>query len=438
MKPNQVKKMLLNQINRVAKKPEDYCTNPKHDFTRKRKLPFKQLLKGIIGLGGGTLSKELLNMFNCSANAASVSAFVQQRNKIKPEAFESIFKSFTTDLSTDFNEDLRILAVDGSDIHIPTNPKDVDSFFPGTDGKKPYNLLHLNAMYDLNHQIYTDVVIQKAKKVNEYKAFVDMVDCSDIKNALVIADRGYESYNNMAHIQEKGWKFLIRIKEGSHGIKKGLDLPLQPSFDVDITLKLTRKQTKETKALFKDRNHYKLIPSNTTFDYLPVKNKKHEKTQFYELKFRIVRFQITEDTFETILTNLEREQYTPEKLKQLYAARWGIETSFRDLKYTMGLLNFHSKKVMCIQQEIYAHLIMYNFAEMITSYVVIKNKQRKYTYKANFSVAAHMCRLFYHEKTTSPDLEAVIARNIIPIRPDRHRQRNLNGKTYSGFLYRIA
>lgn len=62
------------------------------------------------------------------------------------------------------------------------------------------------------------------------------------------------------------------------------------------------------------------------------------------------------------------------------------------------MLDFHSKKVMCIHQEIYAHLIMYNFAEMITSHVVIEKKQRKYIFKANFSIAVHMCRLFYQEK----------------------------------------
>lgn len=102
------------------------------------------------------------------------------------------------------------------------------------------------------------------------------------------------------------------------------------------------------------------------------------------------------------------------------------------------MLNFHSKKVMCIQQEIYAHLIMYNFAEMITSHVVIEKKQRKHTYKANFSVAVHMCRLYLYGKTTSPDLEAIIARNFIPIRPDRHRTRNLTVKVFHGFLYRVA
>lgn len=163
-----------------------------------------------------------------------------------------------------------------------------------------------------------------------------------------------------------------------------------------------------------------------------------DPAEFYTLDFRIVRFKVTDQLYETVITNLDEDAYPPNKLKELYALRWGIETSFRDIKYTIGMLNFHSKKVMCIHQEIYAHLIMYNFAEMITSHVVIENKQRKYTYKANFSVAAHMCRLFYQGKTTSPNLETIISRNIIPVRPDRHRKRKLTVKVFHGFLYRVA
>lgn len=201
-----------------------------------------------------------------------------------------------------------------------------------------------------------------------------MVDHSDISKALIIADRGYGSYNNLAHIQEKGWFYLIRIKDGKPGIKEGLELPESDSFDVDISLQLTRKQAKEIKELFKDKNHYRFVSSATIMDYLPLKNKKSEPAKFYELSFRIVRFEIAEGLYETVVTNLEREKYKMDELKELYALRWGIETSFRDLKYTLGMLNFHSKKVMCIQQEIYAHLIMYNFAEMITSHVVISKK----------------------------------------------------------------
>lgn len=437
MKPKHIKKLLMSEIKNVANEPHNYCTNPDTDFTRNRKLSMEKMLQGIIGMESKSLTNELLDLFQASAETPTTSAFIQQRNKINPKAFETIFKNFSKNLMNVFHNDMPIFAVDGSDIQIPTNPADTDSYIAGTNGHKGYNLLHINALYDLNKHIYSDVIIQKARERNEHKAFQALVDYSDIKQALVIADRGYESFNSMAHIQEKGWFFLIRVKDSS-GIKQGLELPETECFDVDISLKLTRKKTNEVKELLKDKNHYRMVSSTQPFDYLPLKNKKTEPTQFYELNFRIVRFPISEDTYETVVTNLDKAKYPSAELKKLYASRWGIETSFRDLKYTIGLLNFHTKKVMCILQEIYAHMIMYNFAEMITSHVVIEKKQRKHTYKANFSVAAHICRLFYRGKTTSPNLEAIIAKNLIPIRPDRHRERNVKAKILQGFLYRVA
>ena len=72
-----------------------------------------------------------------------------------------------------------------------------------------------------------------------------------------MADRGYESFNNMAHASERDWYFLIRARDlGSRGIADGLDLSDTESFDVAIDLKLTRKQTNEVKELFVDKNHY--------------------------------------------------------------------------------------------------------------------------------------------------------------------------------------
>ena len=266
-----------------------------------------------------------------------------------------------------------------------------------------------------------------------------MTDRSVIQNALVIADRGYESYNDMAHIQEKGWFFLIRVRDGKNSIKSSLILPDMPSFDVDVTLRITRKQSKEVKQLLKNRNHYRFLPSNTSFDYLPEKSNHHDAASFYALSFRIVRFPLSENEYETVLTNLGRELFPAEKLKELYALRWGIETSFRALKYTIGMTRLHTKKVTNCFQEIFAHLIMYDFAEMITSHVAIRTKRRKYTYKADFSVAVHVCRAFYLGDVSPPDLEAIIGRNLVPIRPDRHIPRTHSGRRYfQGFLYRIA
>ena len=38
--------------------------------------------------------------------------------------------------------------------------------------------------------------------------------------------------------------------------------------------------------------------------------------------------------------------------------RWGIETSFRELKYAIGLTSFHARKPDFIKQEIYARLLL--------------------------------------------------------------------------------
>lgn len=439
MKPTQIRKLLMAEINKVSNTPKIYCFNPKSSFTRNRKISMKNAIRGIIGMGNGSLSNELIDFFNSSSDMPTKSAFVQQRSKIKPEAFKAIFHGFTMKLIEKSFDELPILAIDGTDLQIATNPADTDTYYPGTENQKGYNLLHLNALYDIDKHLYVDAVVQKNRKnMNEHKALQEMVDRSTFLKAIVIADRGYESYNNMAHMQEKGWYFLIRIKDGKGSIKDNLDLPKQESFDVDINLNLTRKQSNETKQLFKDKNHYRFLPTNVNFDYLPAKSTYKEPATFYNLHFRIVRFPISQDTYETVLTNLDIGSYPAQKIKQLYGLRWGIETAFRDLKYTIGMLHFHSKKVMCIQQEIYARLIMYNFSEMITSHVVIKKKKRKHIYKANFAVATHMCRLFYRNKTTSPDLETIIAKNLVPIRPDRHRDRHLNPRIFRGFLYRVS
>ena len=214
MKTKHVKKLLMDEVKKVAQSVDQYCINPSKDFTRARKLPIEKLMLGIIGMESGSITNELLNYFEISPDTPTASAFVQQRDKLKPEAFKAVFKGFSQNLCSDGDNDLPVFAIDGSDIQIPTNPNDHASYFPGTDGQKDYNLLHLNVLYNLDKHIYVDAVIQNRRDWNEHEAFVSMVDKSKIPKALVIADRGYESYNNMAHIQEKGWCFLIRVKDG--------------------------------------------------------------------------------------------------------------------------------------------------------------------------------------------------------------------------------
>ena len=417
-----------------SKKPGVY-------FSRDRKLPFPKMISSILSMEGGCLATELLKHFGCSADIASSSAFVQQRSKLSEDAFPMLFSLFVQKAdSPKLYKGLRLLAADGSDIQIPTNPKHSDSYFPGVNGQTPYSLLHLDAMYDLLQHTYMDAVLLGQRKANERGSLCDMVDRSALENVLVIADRGYEGFNLMAHIQEKGWNFLIRIQDivNSSGIAAGLDLPDADEFDLFVVLSLTTKQTNSVKLLLENRNQYRLITSNMNFDYLPKKNRKHQPAVFYNLPFRVVRFKITADTYETVVTNLDKHNFPAEELKKLYNMRWGIETSFRELKYTVGLLHFHAKKVEYICQEVFARLIMYNFSELITSPVVISKADSKYAYKANFSVAVHICRQFFLGNVSPPQVEALIRRFVSPVRPGRCSPRKMTDKRAVSFIYRVA
>lgn len=436
-----VKRKLDSAISQICEVSWMFSKKPGVFFTRNRKLPFSKVVSCLLAMEGGTLSTEMLKYFGCSADIASSSAFVQQRSKISEETLPMLFSLFVkkTDSPKRY-KGLRLIAADGSDIQIPTNLSHPDSYFPGADGQASYNMLHLDAMYDLLRHTYADASLVGQRKVNERNSLCSMIDRSAMKNVLLIADRGYEGFNLMAHIQEKRWHFLIRIQDVLHsrGIAAGLSLPDKDEFDIPITLSLTTKSSNEVKRLCKDKNKYRHISSTVAFDYLPKKNRKHDPTRFYELRFRVVRFKITGDSYETVVTNLNAETFPPEELKKLYNMRWGIETSFRELKYTVGLLHFHAKKVEYIYQEVFARLIMYNFTELVTSPVIIQKADAKYAYKANFSVAVHVCRQFFLGNVSPPEVEALIRRHVSPIRPGRSRPRKMTVKHAVSFIYRIA
>ena len=438
---SRIKYKLTEAIMQLSEVSWMFVKKPGRDFTRKRKLSFDRIVSLLLAMEGGSLTTELLNYFGCSADVATSSAFVQQRGKIHPSAFSSLFDLFVQKTDKEkYYKGLRLIAADGSDIHIPTNPNDQESYFPPKENLGAFNLLHLDAMYDLLQHTYTDAILVGQRKANERNSLCDMVDRSALKNVLVIADRGYEGFNLMAHIQEKNWFFLIRIQDvlTSRGIAAGLDLPDTEEFDVSVDLSLTTKQTNEVKTLAKNRNKYRILTAGTSFDYLPAANRKLDPTVFYQLPFRIVRFRITDDIFETVVTNLDSRQFPPIELKKLYNMRWGIETSFRELKYTVGLLHFHAKKVEYIYQEVFARLIMYNFTELVTSPVIIQKANCKYAYKANFSVAVHVCRQFFLGNVSPPDVEALIQRHVSPIRPGRSRPRKMTVKHAVSFIYRVA
>lgn len=429
-----VKDTLFSLIHELDQISCLFSQNPESDFKRNRKLGFESLIMFLLSMEGGSLSKEILEYFQYDTDAASVSAFNQQRKKLMPEALEFLFHEFNSTFSGEKKyQGYTLLACDGSDINIARNPDDKDTYFQSTPDDKGFNQLHLNALYDVLERRYTDVLIQPARKENEYCAMTDMIDRSKIKGkVIVMADRGYESYNIFAHIEKKEWNYLVRVKDiNSNGMVSSYLIPNQEEFDISVEKVLTRKQTKVEKA---DPRKYKFIQKNSTFDYLDLVQNK-----YYPISLRIVRFKISEDTYECIITNLDTEQFPIQTIKELYHLRWGIETSFRELKYAIGLSHFHAKKVPYITQEIFARLIMYNFCELITTHVIIRQKTTKHTYQVNYTMAIHICRYFFKiADIKPPNVEALIQKYILPVRTGRHDPRKVKAHGSVSFLYRVA
>ena len=157
------------------------------------------------------------------------------------------------------------------------------------------------------------------------------------------------------------------------------------------------------------------------------------------MRFRICRFQLDNGEFETVATSLPRS-FRLEDIKALYHLRWGLEVGFRDLKYTLGLVNLHGKSDEFAEQEIYAGLTAFNFASRVCQEVVVRQpKDGVYAYKVNFKMAVALCKEFIRTPKVDADkLLQDIARHTVPIQPGRQDNRNLRVKGFPGFVYRVA
>ena len=202
-------------------------------------------------------------------------------------------------------------------------------------------------------------------------------------------------------------------------------------------MNVTLVRSNKKQIPIKDNFYRRYVDANATFDYL-----QYGSLDTYDLSFRIVRFPLSEDTYECIVTNLPKEEFPMGQIKLIYFSRWFIEGSFRKLKYTIGLSNFHAYKPEYIKQEIWAKLIAYNITETLINHTLIKQNDTKHEYKVNFSVAAHICRVFLRLVTEKDSLDVMklLCKELIPIRDERQypRLQTAHFRRPRYFIYRAA
>ena len=362
-----------------------------------------------------SIGKVLMGRFQNKEKTPSASAFVQQRQKLLPSALETLFHRFTDSLQLESTfRSYHLLAADGSSLKSAAYPEDPASYRPGTPKQHGWNLWYMNALYDLENGIYTDLIVQKEHEKNECKALCQMVERSVVPGkTILLADRNYESCNNLAHLEKKGWNYLIRIRDKDRTIAYGIPLPDQPEFDIPVRLtlgRLTRRQL-EARGIAVPEPYYR-VPPSMVFDFLEL-----DSPDFYEISFRVVRLLTDGGSIETLITNLKPQQFPVTALKQLYAMRWGIETSFRSLKYAVGLIHLHAKKAELVLQEIFSSFLVFNFTQATVWAVDTSRGASKYKRHVNFSDAVFACCAFLRDSAADP--LPLLRRKLLPFRPDR-------------------
>ena len=426
----EIRQNLFSVFSSLLDRRDEFLNNPSSDFTRKKKISFEQAMLFPMIAGADNVATELLDLFG-EEDLPLPSAMIQRRNQIKPEAFQALFYLFSKSIPSEKNfHGYQLVACDGTRLNLPYNPADSDTFVDNIEGRKGFNQVHMNALYDILNDLFLDVEIQGMHEMNERGAFCKFLDkhSEDMQKTIFIADRGYASFNIYAHALNNNQMFLIRMKENdAHSLCPDNKHLLDSScVDKDLIIHIGRVR-RNTSCRYEN---YHYIRKYHRYDFIEPRTNKVDS-----FKLRILKFPLSTGTFEYIVTNLPREEFSLASIKELYSLRWGEETAFRHLKYAGNMVHIHSIKPEFLIQEIYGKLTLYNFSSCITK-AITKRESPKTThmYIFNHTQMQKFVRLYVIGAVKN--LEKLINRFLVPVRPGRKFNRIIRRQSAEPLSYR--
>lgn len=434
----------------------DFTRRP-GDFTRNRKLNAATTIKVTLNMEGQSLNTEMIHAFPDMDERMTASAYEQQKAKLSPELFMHLFREFNKTAHNHklLNEKYEVYAIDGSDFNIPYQSKSKYAMpnpnytvkKKGGEEAKPLSMLHGNLLFNLMDRTYEDIVIQSRLKSDERSAAIDMLERLHPEHPyIVIMDRGYEGFNMFMHgnnLNGEGY-YIIRTRTGI--IKEIANIP-DKECDVDLSIKTTTSS--QYYLLNKDKENVHKLNASPKGQYKSSTKYNYSRWDFGEFEtvnFRVVKFKINNsdtgrEEWEVLATNLNRFEFPISRMKEMYHLRWDIETSFRELKYALGGVQFHSRKDDFVEMELLAHLIMFNAVSRTISAVrVPQSKLKKYKYVVSFKDAVTLVRKYYRLFMKDPPdgIFQEILGYTRPIIPGRKDKRNMKVKSAVWFVYRVA
>lgn len=107
---------------------------------------------------------------------------------------------------------------------------------------------------------------------------------------------------------------------------------------------------------------------------------------------RVLRLILPSSIEEVLVTSLFDEKYTIADFKRLYFKRWGVKTTFDELKNKLEIENFTGTTKIAIDQDFYASIYLSNMVELAKQesdeIIETDNRKRnlKHEYKTNINI----------------------------------------------------
>jgi hypothetical protein len=370
------------------------------DFTRKRKMPFQDLIRFMLTRRRGSTQNELERYFDSMDVERNMTqqAFSEARLKVKDTAFSTLFYS-TVESAYEGTyktwSGYRVLAVDGSKIALP----DIELLgriygTMGADSSSP--TAQASICYDVQNRYVVDALIEPLA-TDERTLALEHVKNLDkgvrFDHELAIFDRGYPSFCFMHSLTEAGITFLMRVKRGF-------------SSDIDA-------QTEADGIVVLRKAGYQVMP------------------------VRVIKFLLPTGETETLVTTLWEPSLTTDDFKKLYFMRWPVETRFDEVKNKLEIENFTGNSVLAVRQDFYATMYMTNMVaaawwdaqEIVVSERANKDNKYEYQVNVNHEIGVLKDRLIFALTRPNPAVEVEkillrLAKRVCPIKPGRSFKRN--------------
>jgi hypothetical protein len=351
-------------------------------------------------------------------------AFTQARAKLNPWAFKRLnevaVNTFYKGAEYYLWYNMRVLAVDGSRMVLPSHPSVVEEFGVHKFGPKADSERSLamgSMLYDVLNQITIDAQIAPyaSSERDLLEAHLDKIKEGD----LLLLDRGYPCFWLLFLLKARGIEFCVRLKD-------------------DWWLKV------------KDFTESDEIERIVTFS-LPKKDRKklagYPHMQDATITCRLVKIELGNGEKEVLCTSLtDTEKYQYRELDSLYHYRWNEEEAYKLLKSRIELENFSGKTAKAVKQDFHAKVFLMTlcaaYAHPIEERVIAEYKadqRRKFDQKINRTNALSMTQeimiAIMIRKQFEKALQAfdnIVEKTREIIRPGRSFPRNKKPKrTYS-------